>query len=875
MIATLRRLRARIRNRRFERDIAEELEFHRAMKESDLRRDGLSAEEARFRSIRELGNATLAREDARAVWIAPWLESVWQDVRYAVRNLRTHPGFTLAATATLVLGIGLNTTLFTIFNVIVLRPWPVARPSDVVRVLPLVRAERGRLDGISFAEFRFLQQRARSFSGLIAFERSGARVAASLSGDAEYVQACSVTANFFDVLGIAMTAGRGFLPEEGVFGSPRPVAVISDALWRRHFGADRAIVGRTAYINQQPFTVVGVAPAQFTGPDTVRRYDAFVPLPAMPMMRPSAHESDVFENPERCCAEVAGRLAPDVGAARATAETEALLGGFRKQWKLRPMGVRLTSTANLGALTSPGTQEAKPILPVFSLLFAALFLVLLLACANVGNLYLARALGRRREIGIRLAIGADRPRIVRQLLTESLLLSLAAGGLAVVVSEVLTRVILRLSDPGSGLSASTDPDLSVLAFTFGLSLLAAILTGLAPALRATKPGRVIATVGLQQAGGRVRLRSLLLATQIAGTTILLVAAGLLTRGIAAGMSSDLGFAINDILVAQLTPPAGSGDGSLRTGWLREAVDSLNQSGLGPIAVTNIAPLADSTMSVGVRLPGERDSDVRQVRLLSASPEYFGLLKIPFVAGRTYDPRPSTPEVVINETLARLLWPGEQAVGKLLLCGGPHTIVGVVKDTRVTGFDTVPPVMHWAESATSQPIILLRRGGPNTAAHAHAVLQSLDARIAVTIVPLSDSLRGALRNSIVGAAIAWSIGLLGLALAIVGVFGVFAYVVEERRREIGIRLALGAQGAHVVKLILGETRTATLGGLFVGFVVSLGVGQVLRRYLFGMSPADPIAYCGIALVLLVASALATYVPARRASRIDPAVTLKCD
>jgi predicted permease len=879
MINWFRRLRARIRYRHFEHDLTEELEFHRQMKEEALAPDGAATGDAPWRAQRELGNTTLMREDARHVWIAPWLESVWQDMRYALRSLRKHPGFTVTATITLLLGIGLNTMLFTLFNALALRSWPVADPARVVRVTPLSRATRGRGDGISFAEYRFLQRRATSFSGLVALERSGARIAPQPSGQAEYVQACSVSGNFFDVLGVAMAAGRAFVPEEAVFGAPRAVTVIGDALWRRRFGADPTIVGRTVYINEQPFTIVGVASPRFTGPDSVRRYELFIPLPAMPLVRLQAHESDVFDNPERCCAEVAGRLAPGVSAPRATAEIASLLGRFRAEWKLRPIGVRLSSTANLGPLTSAESLDqpgSRRVLAVFSLLFVALFLVLLLACANVGNLQLARGMGRRREIAIRLAIGAGRRRIVRQLLTESLLLSLAAGGLSMGFAAVLLGPILRIMDPRANASLSVAPGLAVLAFTFVFCLLAVLLTGLAPALRATRPGPAIASPGWQEVGiGRVRLRSVLLATQIALTTILLVAAGLLTRGIVTAMSSDLGFAVNDILVAQVTPPAGSGDASLRSGWFRGVLDTLDEAGLGPIAVTNIAPLADSRMSVGVRLPGERESDARHVRMLSASPEYFDLLRIPLVAGRTYDPRPSAREVVVNETLARLLWPGQQAVGKTLISGATWTVVGVAKDTRITGFETVPPVLHWAASATSVPLILLRGGGPHTEARVRAALRTFDPRIAVSTAALSDSLRSSLRNSITGATIAWAIGLLGLALAVVGVFGVFAYVVEERRREIGIRLALGARGVQVVRLILAQTRTATLGGLAVGFILSLGAGQVLRAYLFGASPFDPIAYGGIALLLAVSAAVAAYVPARRASRIDPAVTLRCE
>lgn len=868
-----RRLRARIRYRHFEHDLVEELALHRAMKEDALRSEGVGGEEARWRATRELGNVTMMRENARAVWIAPWLESVWQDVRYAVRNLRKHPGFTLAATATLVLGIGLNASLFTVFNALTLRPWPVADAGSVVRVLAQSRATQGRSDGISIAEYRFLQQHAVSFAGLVAIERAGAPVGEAGSTQVDYLQTCFVTANFFDVLGVAMEAGRGFAPDEGVFGAPRWVVVISDRLWRGRFAAAPDVIGRRVIINQQPFTIVGVASRRFTGPDPVRRYDLLVPLPALPLVRPNAIAADGFDNPEECCAEVVGRLAPDISREKARAEVEALSRRFRGAWKLRAIGVLLTGTAMLG---QPATVER---MPVFVLMFAAVFLVLLLACANVGNLQLARAAGRHREIAIRLAIGAGRWRLVRQLLTESLLLCTLAGAAAVGVAYVLPGILIRWSEPAGApreWSEGITPDLTVLAFTLALSALAAVLSGLAPALRATRAGARVGAAEWRHIGpGRVRLRSILLATQIAASTVLLVSAGLLTRGVVNAMSSDLGFALNDVLVVQVTPVPGSGDASTTSGWFPPVIAALNGAGLGPAAVVDIEPLRDMRLSTDVRLPGERASDARSVRMVPATPDYFAVLRIPLVAGRSFDPRFSAREVVVNQTLARLLWPGQQAVGKTLIAGGKVTVVGVARDAHVTGFEAIPPILHRPPAVASVPLILVRHTGTNTEARVRAVLSVIDSRIGVAVKPLSNNLSVSLRNSISGATIAWAIGLLGLALAIVGVFGVFAYVVEERKREIGIRIALGARGAQVVRLILAQTRVATLGGLTVGFVLSLGAGQLLRAHLFGASPLDPLAYGGILAVLLVAAIVATYIPARRASRVDPALTLRCE
>jgi predicted permease len=452
MTGWLRRVRARIRHRRFERDVAEELQFHRAAKEAELSSAGLGADEARWQASREMGNVTLMREEARAVWLAPWLESVWQDVRYASRQFRAHPAFTATAIITLLLAIGLNTTLFTVFNAIALRSWPVSDPDSVVLVSGAPQMTRqGRSDGISFAEHRFLRSHATSFSGLVAMRRKGARIGRGSTGEAEFVQACFVSDDFFQVLGVGMELGRGFVREEGAPGAPRAVVVISEGLWRRQFGANPTAIGRTISINEVAFTVVGVAARRFTGPHPIQRYDVFMPLPAMALGWNV--EADEFDNAERCCADVIGRLAPGVGATRAAAELDALSRRFRASWKLRPARIVLDGTSVMASAAA-----RNRLAPVFSLMFAGVFLVLLVACANIGNLQLARAFSRRREIGVRLALGASRRRVVRQLCTESLMLALVAGGFAAGVAWVLPGAIVGLSRSADEVSLTLAPD---------------------------------------------------------------------------------------------------------------------------------------------------------------------------------------------------------------------------------------------------------------------------------------------------------------------------------------------------------------------------------------------------------------------------------
>jgi len=856
-----RRVRARIRYRHFERDLAEELEVHREMKEEALGSEGVPAEDARHRARRELGNVTMMREDARAVWIAPWLESVGEDVRYALRNLRKHPGFTLAATATLVLGIGLNAGLFTVFNAVALRPWPVRDP----RTLMLVRPERdthGRFSVISLAEYDFLRQHTTSFAGLAALIAGGT----SLDDDARRLMATSfVTTNFFDVVGVGAELGRGFVTDEGVSGGPRSVVVLSYRLWRSRFGGDPAIIGRTVRIDKQPFTVVGVAERAFTGPDPESANDLYVPLAAMPLIRPDEKLEAV---------NVVGRLGPGASRSRAKAELDTLSRRFRAWSRLEPRPLHVTGTARIDQ-PGAGAEFAS-----LFLMLAAVFLVLLVACSNVGNLQLARALGRRREIGIRLAIGASRRRVVRQLLTESLVLSFGAGALATLAAFVLPGPLIQFIVGGQNNRLEMlRPDSTVLAFTAVVALLAALVSGLAPALRATKPGPTIAAADWHLVNaGRVPVRAILLATQIALSMVLLVGAGLLTRGISRTLATDLDFTTKDVVVAQMTPGAHLNRAGADA-FVRSVADALQAAGLSPVGVADVTPVRHSYVGMRTRLPAESDAVYRMVQHRPVSNNYFAVLGIPLVAGRWFDEHgPEGREAIVNQTFARTVWPGRQAVGETFVDIRTHssyTVVGVVRDCHETGLGDIPPVLHTAVEIGRWSSLLVRGEPGVTAARIRTIVGGVDPRIKMTIVPLRDYVREELEAPILGASIAWAIGLLGLALAVVGVFGVFAYIVEERRREIGIRIALGARGAQVVRLILTQTRMATLGGLAVGFVLSLGAGQLLRAYLFGASPFDPIAYGGIGLVLTLAALIATYIPARRASRIDPAVTLRCE
>ena len=425
----LRRLDYWLHRDKRDAELAEELEFHRSMTPDTL------------------GNTTNAREDARAVWISPWLESVLQDLRYALRNLRRQPGFTLVALLTLGAALGLNTSFFTVFDAVALRLWPVKDPARVVKLIS--QSERTRRPrGFSVAEFRYFAERAKSFSAVVAMSDGPVRLGFEAFGKTS--SAMFVSGNYFQALGVPMDRGRGFMPDEDRLDSPVDVAVLSYPLWRDHYGSDPVIVGKQIHLDQIPFTVVGVASEAFTGTSSGRE-DLWVPLPSMQSLRLQGDTREFLRSPNDCCTPLAARLAPGVSRAQAEAELTVLTRQFHQQYKLEPARVLLTDASLLA-----GHSKRKNFMAVFALMFAGLTMVLLLACANVSNLLIARAAARQREIEVRRALGAGRGRIVRQLLTEGLVLALGASVLGIALAWKLPQYVFALLGDGPNVRLTPD-----------------------------------------------------------------------------------------------------------------------------------------------------------------------------------------------------------------------------------------------------------------------------------------------------------------------------------------------------------------------------------------------------------------------------------
>ena len=867
----LRRIWYSVRHRRIDDELAEEIESHRAMAQARLEQDGLSAADAAAESQRLMGNLTLAREDARAERVAPWLDGAWQDLRYGIRSAAHQPGFAVVAIATLAAAIGLNTTLFTIFNAVALAPWPVADAAHVVTIHNTSGADvrvrgGGAPGGFSLEEVDYFRANARTLTGFLTVRSGGGDQ--SLGDDD--TPASWVSGNYFSLLGVKMAFGRGFVPEEDVASSPAAVAVLSYGYWTRAHGSDPSIVGSIVQLEGLPFTVVGVTAPEFTGtsPD---RIDVWVPMTTTTLLRPDDRWTRNVFLKRACCVQLAGRLAPGVGREEAAAELTVLNRRYRREHD--PGGVRIAGTQ----FASDGKTNATSL---FQPMAIAVVLVLSLACANVGNLLLARATARRREIAVRLALGASRARIVRQLLTESVILALAAGGIGILIALWAPSRLMALLAPASGLGLR--PDSMVLTFTAGLTVLSCALFGLLPALHGARTGvsNALKSGPLPRLAG-LSVRNLLLGVQVAIAVVLVTAAGLLTRAVIDIHSRAVGYSMRDLTTLSFTAPARGFD----AGRIRElsrdlAVGVEPLIAAGQVALTSTPPLASGNIKGGFHLPG--DNTDRFNSAYEVSPGYFELLQIPLVQGRTFRPTDADQDViVINETMARQLWPAGSAVGQTIFVDqrtggwnrpGELRVIGVVRDAAMTSLTSVEPTIYQPLSGRGLPQAIVRDG---TAAQATVaqLAGTLEPRLSIRARSLSSNLSPQIRPSRIAAILSMLLSALALLLACVGMAGVFAYVVQQRTHEIGVHMALGARLSHIVGVVVRSSLLAIAGGAVVGLVGAFLASGMLRRYLFGLSAADPLAHVGVLVVLAVAGAAATFVPARNAARIEPVNALR--
>jgi len=883
----MRRLQYWLRHRDVDAALAEEIESHRAMRQERLEQSGVAVRDAASASRRALGNVTLAREDSRAIWIWPWLESVGQDLRYGVRSLSRQPGFTLMALVTLGIGIGLNTTLATMFTTMLWRPWAVANPAEVVHIMK--RDSRRINYEFQYDQYRSLADNARLTA-----------VIATSCGNANRVQDCTVkvgseiltaefvSGNYFRALAIGMERGRGFVDDEDREGAPVAVAVISHRLWERRFASDPRIIGTTIQVDGEPFTVIGVAARGFNGAWLLGR-DVWLPLAAGGILRPT--------NRDTTWVEVAERLRAGISREQAQAELQSLLPDIDSQAR-QPIEILLIGTSSF---SRPNDRQESYMF--FAVAFLDVLLVLLLACANIGNLLLARTLVRGREIAVRASLGASRSRIVRQLLTESLVLAAAAAAVGVWIAFLLPALILdralQSSDAGGHLAFDVTPDIWVLAVTAGMTAVTCLAFGLAPALHASRAGPADTLKDqARNAVGRFPLRAVLLSVQVATSIVLLVAAGLLVRGIQHASTRDLGFVVDGVTVVSFEPPASYDAARVRTlsNQLVQEVEALPGSeGFG---ITTATPFGDRYRA-RVRLPGQKSDKATVVSIVAVSSGYFTVLGLPIVAGRSLEAADARGDgILINEAFAAEYWPGESPLGRTIISGWNNSlaatrqVVGVVgnDDTEAQALRLQPPRLRIYEPITGPrranevhegddhrhvPEILLAPNAAGASGMIAALAAGLDSRVHVRTVPLEANRDALLSEGRFTALLAGVLGMTALVLAAVGVFGVFAYVVRHQTREIGIRMALGAQSRQVVLGVLAFGSRPLVVGTLAGLAAAMAAAQLLRGSLYGLSAFDPLSYVAVTVILGVAALIAVSVPAWQATRVDPIIALRSE
>jgi putative ABC transport system permease protein len=880
----LRSLRTLFGRRQAERQLSAELQYHLERQIEQNLAAGMPPEDARYAALRLFGGVQQIREECREAGGITHLEHLVQDFKHALRTLRKNRGFTAVAILTLALGIGANTAIFSAVYAVLMRPLPFRSPGRLVRVFEANDRAGIAGEGCSYAEFQDWRKLNHVFSGMAAVQ--GHDLNLTGNGEPMVVRVGDVTAGFFSVLGVPPMLGRTFVPADDDEGAA-PVVVISYSLWRSRFGADPNLIGRTIDLDKRSFTVVGVMPGSFwfSTPEEGPSRQLWISIVQDPLFGPIA------KRPNTDVATAVARLKPGVSEAQGLTEMEALGNRLAQQYHPGEKG-RTTRVARLRE-TITGDVSA-PLL----VLLAAVGLVLLIACTNVANLLLARATSRAKEFAIRAALGAGRSRILRQLLTESAVLGVFGAAVGIALAFWGVRGLNGLLPADFPRADAIRVDGWVLAFALVLAMGASLLFGLAPALFAADPQlhtTLQETSGRTGEGaGRRRARNFLVVAEVALAMVLLVGAGLLIRSFAALLSVNPGFETRHILLSEVSLPRFE----YRTPqqWVTFSNELLSRIHAEPdlrdAAIALPLPLGDqgpATMPFRIAnsppLPPGRSTTADFV---SVSPDYFHVVGISLLRGRYFSQRDamSAPQVaVISEALARLYFSHQDPLGQQLIFGFPiaenvkRTIVGVVGDVRDAALNKSPGPMMYVPFAQAPlwGVGLVVKTSSSAGAAAQAIrlkVHEVDRDLPVTDIEwMSQAVDASLAQTRLRT---WLVGLFGaiaMFLAAAGIFGVISYSVSRRTREFGLRMALGSSRNEILKLVLKEALGLALAGVAIGIAVALGLARLISNLLFGVRPTDPATLIVLPLVLAGAALLAAYLPARRASRVDPMVALR--
>jgi predicted permease len=861
-------------------DVDQDIRNHIEIETQDNVGRGMSPEDARHAALLKFGNVSRVKEDTREVWSFVWLEQLLQDIRYGVRMLHKNPGFTAVAVLTLALGIGANTAIFSVVYAVLLKPLPYAHSEQLFTVFQKLSNDATSATGFSYANLEDLREQNHVFSEVAGSQHH--QLTLTGQGDAAVVNASVVTGDFFTLFAEKPLLGRLFFPEDDKPGAPA-VTILSENLWRGTFGGDPAVIGKSIELDKRSFTIVGVMPAPFRFPLVTEKEQLWVPLAQDPLFggwmgRRGGH-----------WLQITGRMKPGVSIAQAQAELNAIGARLAKDFPKENDGW----TMQMIPLQQRMVFNVKSALFV---LLGAVGLVLLIACANIANLLLTRATSRAREMAVRTTLGAGRNRIVRQLLSETAILGLLGGvaGIALAYWGVQSLASLLPADVPQVNPIRVDK--FVLCFALLLSAIASFAFGLAPALFAANANL---QTNLREGGGRsgesgtrLRARNFFAAAEIALAMILLVAAGLLMRSFAKLTSVNPGFDVQRVVKANIALPRTQY--STPQQWMAFADNVLAriqaQPGVQESAFAVPTPM-DGNINLGfdvVGNPASSEADSRTADYVSVSQDYFHLMGIPLMSGRFFNAGDvsSSPRVtLISRALARRYFPNQDPLGKQLTFGFPpdgsatREIVGIVGDVRDMALDRDPgPMMYVPYAQAPFP-------GADVVVKSTLNVSSVTTAIRESVgeidkdLPLSDvaEMPGVLEESVAQPRFrTFLLGLfaaMALILAATGIFGVISYSVSRRTQEIGIRVALGASRATILRMVLRETLLLTLAGLAVGIPCALAASRLLSHMLFGVSNHDPATVIAVAFALSGVAALAGFVPARRAMRVNPIVALK--